>query len=88
MQSEVEDKRVTILIQQVKCCLLANGNIAFNLELIMVKLEKRAGCLPSQLHLVSGLIGIVLQDVHYVEGKELPPELTAALVARVSFKPA
>jgi len=32
MQSEVEDKRVTILIQQVKCCLLANGNIAFNLS--------------------------------------------------------
>lgn len=85
MQSEVEDKRVTIHIQQVKCCLLANGNIAFNSELIMGKTgEARPVAFTATPRIGTDGQGIVLQDVHYVEGKELPPELTAALVARVS----
>ncbi len=84
-QGFVEDKRVAIHVQQVKCRLLADGNIAFNSELMLGKTgEARALAFTATARIGTDGQGIVLQDVHYVEGKELPPELTAALVAQVS----
>jgi hypothetical protein len=85
MQSFVEDKRVAIHLQQVKCCLLADGNLAFNSELILDKTgEARAFAFTATPRIGTDGQGIVLQNVHYVEGKELPLELTAVLVAQVS----
>jgi len=46
MQSFVEDKRVAIRLQQVKCCLLADGNIAFT-QLILDKTGSESLCLHS-----------------------------------------
>lgn len=86
MQGFVEDKRVAIHVQQVKCRLLADGNITFNSELILGKTgEARALAFKATPRIGTDGQGIDLQDVHYyVEGKELPQELTAALVAQVS----
>ena len=85
MQGFAKDKRVANPVQQVKCCLLADGNIAFNSELILGKTgEARAFAFTATPRIGNDGQGIVLQDVHYVEGKELPPELTAALLARMS----
>jgi hypothetical protein len=85
MQVFVEDKRVAIHAQQVKCRLLADGKLAFNSELILGKTgEAQALAFTATPSIGADGQGIVLQDVHYVEGKELPPEVTAALVAQVS----
>jgi len=81
----VENKQMKIDAQQMKCDLLANGKIAINGELIVGETGK------AQLVTFTAIpqIGadrqaIILQDVQYSEGKELSPELTAAIVAQVS----
>jgi hypothetical protein len=80
-----ENKRVAIALQQVKCRLLDNGNIAFNSELILDKTgEARACAFTATPRIGTNGEKIVFQDVHNVEGKELPPELTATLLAQVS----
>lgn len=85
MQGFVENKRVAIHVQQVKCCLLADGNIAFNSELNIGKTgEAKAFAFTATPRMRTDGQGIVFQDVHYVEGKELPAELTTALIAQVS----
>lgn len=85
MQVFVEDKRVAIHAQQMKCVLLAEGKLAFNSELILGKTgEARPFAFTATPSIGADEQGIVLQNVQYVEGKELPPELTAALVAQVS----
>jgi hypothetical protein len=81
----VKDKQGAIHLQQVKFELLADGNIAFNSQLI---LEKTGAVQPVAFTATPRIEadgqGIVLQDVLYSQGKELPSELTAALVAQVS----
>lgn len=85
MQVFVEDKRVAIHAQQVKCCLLADGKLAFNSELILGKSgEARPFAFTATPNIGADGQGIILQDVHFVEGKELPPEVTAALVAQAN----
>lgn len=85
IQGFVEDKRVANHLQQVKCCLLTDGKIVFNSELILGKTgEARALAFTATPRIGTDGQGILLQDLHYIEGKELRPELTAAVVAQVS----
>lgn len=85
MQVFFENKQVTIALHQVHCFLLDNGNIAFNSELILDKTgEARAFAFTATPRIGTNGEKVVFQDVHYVEGKELPPELTATLLAQVS----
>lgn len=79
-----ESKRVAIALQQLKCCLLDNANIAFNSELILDKTGEATCAFTATPRIGTNGEKIVFQDVHYVEGKELPPELTATLLAQVS----
>lgn len=85
MQICIDKKRLPIALRQVKCCLLDNGNIAFNSKLILDKTgEARAFAFTATPRIATNGEKIVFQDVHYVEGKELPPELAATLLAQVS----
>lgn len=85
LQGFVEDKRVAIHVHQVKCRLLADGNIAFHSEVIQGETgEARAFAFTATPRIGTDGKKIILQDVHYVNGKEFPPELTAAFVAQVS----
>ena len=84
IQGFVEDKRVTIHIQQVKCRLLADGNIAFISKLILGNNEVQALAFIATPLIETDGQEIVFQDLHYLEGKEISPELTAALVAQLS----
>lgn len=79
-----DNKRVAIALQQVKCCLLDNGNIAFNSELILDKTGEATCAFTATPCIGTNGEKIVFQDVNYREGKELPPELTATLLAQVS----
>jgi hypothetical protein len=84
IQSGVEDKPVAIPIKPVKCSLLADGNIAFSSEQILGKTgEAQPFAFTGTPRIGTDGKEIVLQNGHY-EGKELPPELTAALVAQLS----
>jgi len=83
IQSGVEDKPA-IRIKPVKCSLLADGNIAFSSEQILGKTgEAQPFAFTGTPRIGTDGKEIVLQNGHY-EGKELPPELTAALVTQVS----
>lgn len=85
MQVFFENKQVTIALDKVKCFLLDNGNIAFKSELILDKTGKpRAFAFTASPRIGTNGEKIVFQNVHYVEGKEFPPELTATLLAQVS----
>lgn len=85
MQVFLENKQVTIDLHQVNCFLLDNGNITFNPQLILDKTGKaRAFAFTATPRIGTNGEKIVFQNVHYVEGKELPPELTATLLAQVS----
>lgn len=81
----IENRKLSIHIQKVNFSLLADGNIALKSELILDK----TGQVQQLAFTATPLIGadgqeIVLQDVNYLEGKELPPQLTDVLVAQVS----
>jgi len=64
MQSFVEDKRVAIRLQQVKCCLLADGNIALT-RANLIKLRSESLCLTATPQ-TDGQ-GNCPPNVHYVE---------------------
>lgn len=84
IQGRVED-RVAIQVQQVKCRVQADGNIAFNSQLILGKTGEVQGlAFTATPRIGTDGQGIVLQDVHYLEGRERSPELTAALLAQAS----
>ncbi len=85
MQGSTEDERIAIDVRQLRCCLLANGKIAFNCQVIEGKTgEAQTLAFTAIPRIVTDGQGIILQDVDYLDGKELLPELTAALVAQVS----
>ena len=84
-QAYIQNKREKVYLQQVKSYLLADGNIAFNCTLILG--ENRE--VQPVVFIATPGIGtdgkkIVFQNVRYVEGKELPPEYTAAFFAQMS----
>lgn len=83
-QAYIQNKREKYL-QQVKSYLLADGNISFNCDLLWR--ENRE--VQPVVFIATPGIGtdgkkIVFQNVRYVEGKELPPEYTAAFFAQIS----
>jgi uncharacterized protein YkuJ len=85
MQSFAEDKRIAIHVQQVKCCLLADGNIAFKSELILGETgEFQSVTFTTTPRIGFDRQGVVLEDIHYPEDKELPPELIAVLTAQMN----
>lgn len=84
-KSFVNDKQQRIHVQQVQCFLLANGNIAFNSKLILDETqETKLVAFTAIPCIANNGEKIVLQDVDYLEGKEIAPELTAALITQMS----
>lgn len=84
MSASVETKQLASALQQVKCDLLADSKIAINYEMILDKTkEAQRVTFTTTPRIGTDGQGIVLQDVHYVEGKEHSPQLTMALVAQV-----
>lgn len=79
-----QGKPVKIYLQQVNCHLQADGNIAFQLELILTDTKQAQSVAFTTVPRI-GNNGreILLQDVHYLNSEELAPELTAALIAQV-----
>lgn len=69
--------------QQIKC-MLADGNMAFNCDAIVDSTKQATLAFTTTPRIGSDSQRINLQDIHYIEGQELPSELTAALVAQVS----
>ncbi len=85
IQGSVENKRIATDIRHLRCCLLADGNIAFNCQVIEGKTgEAQTLAFTAIPRIVTDGQAIILQDVDYLNGKELLPELTAALIAQVS----
>lgn len=80
----IENKKPAIHLQKVNFSLLADGNIALKSELILDKAGVQPLAFTATPRIGADGQEIVLQDVHYLEGKELPPQLTDALVAQVS----
>ncbi|MBW4637411.1 MAG: DUF2993 domain-containing protein [Gloeocapsa sp. UFS-A4-WI-NPMV-4B04] len=84
-KSFVDDKQQIIHVQQVQCFLLADGNIAFNSKLILDKTqETKLVAFTAIPCIANNGEKIVLQNMDYLEGKEIAPELTAALITQMS----
>ena len=79
----VEDKKIKIDAQKIKCELLADGKIVINAELLVGDRKAQSVTFTAIPQIDADGQGIVLQNVQYPQGKE-SPELTAALVAQVS----
>lgn len=84
-KSFVDDKQGQIHVQQVQCFLLADGNIAFNSKLILNETQETKLVAFTAIPCIENNgEKIVLQNVDYLEGKEIAPELTAALIRQMS----
>lgn len=84
-KSFVDDKQQKIHVQQVQCFLLADGNIAFNSKLILAESqENKLVAFTAIPYIENNGEKIVFQNVDYLEGKEIAPELTAALSTQMS----
>lgn len=84
-KSFADDKQGIIHVKQVQCFLLANGNIAFNSKLILDETqENKLVAFTAIPYIEHHGEKIVLQNVDYLEGKEIAPELTAALLTQMS----
>ena len=77
-------KTIAINLQQVKCALLADGKISLRSELILSNTEQARIAFTVVPQISNDGRKIYLQDVHYLEGEALAPELTAALLLQVS----
>ncbi len=85
MHRSVENKREKHHFQQVKCHLLANGNMAFNAKLILGETgQTQPVAFTATPEIGTDGQGIFLNNLHYLDGEELAPELIAALIAQVS----
>lgn len=72
-------------IQQVECSLHAEGKLTLNTEIVLSETgEKRLVSLTTTPRINSSGTGVVLQDVQSANGTELLPEITTALLDRVS----
>lgn len=77
-------QKVKVNWQQIKCQLLA-GKISLSSELILGNTEQARSLTFTTVPQISNdKRQICLQDVHYLEGEALAPELTAALLSQVS----
>lgn len=80
---QVDGKPVTIDTQQVACHLLANGKVAIDAEILVRQTgEKTRVSFTTTPRVSPDGRGVLLEDVQYTQGKELSPELTAALVEK------
>lgn len=81
IQDYINNQEVEINVQQVKC-LLTDGNIVFNFQLLVTG--------ESLLSVFTATLGIdangriKLQDIQYVNGKEITPKLILALNAQLN----
>ena len=75
---------IPINVQQVKCDLLADGKISLRSELILNNTEQAEITFTTVPRISNDGREISLQDLHYLEGEALAPELTAALLLQVS----
>jgi len=82
IQGSTEDKREAIRAQKLQCYLLADGDIAFNSELI---LGQSGEVHPVAFTMTPCMVtdGQVTLQVQSVKGKSPPPELTAVLEAQL-----
>lgn len=69
--------------QQIEC-LLADGNMGFNSNVIFDSTKEATLAFTTTPGIGTDGQRIVLQNIHSIEGQELPSELIAALVAQVS----
>lgn len=76
-------KSVTINVQQVKC-LLADSKISLSSKLILSNTEQAEIAFTTVPRISNDGREIYLQDLHYLKGEALAPELTAALLLQVS----
>lgn len=82
---EVEGKPVKIDTQKVQCHLLNDGKISLDTEILRSDTgQTQSVSFTTKPQVVSGGKGVVLEDIQYAEGKELPPELSQALVDKVA----
>lgn len=80
-----QGKQVKIYLQRINCHLLADGNIAFKLNLILTDTgQARSVAFTTVPQIGNDGREILLQDVRYQGSEELAPELTAALIAQVA----
>lgn len=83
LKIEVEGKPVTIDIQQVDTHLFAEGKVGIDARIFIQETdETQQVSFKTIPHIVEGGRGISLEEVEYVQGKELSPELTEALVGK------
>lgn len=77
--------KVKVNWQQIKCQLLADGKITLSSELILSNTgQARSVTFTTVPQISNDGREICFQDVHYLEGEALAPELTAALLSQVS----
>ena len=81
----VEGKPVTINTQRVDFHLLSDGKIALDAEVLLPQRgELRTVSLTTTPRISAGGKGVSLEDTHYLQGKELSPELTKALIEKAT----
>lgn len=84
-QGFADEKQGKFYVQQVQCLLLADGNIAFNSKLILNETQENKLVAFTAIPCIeNNEEKIVFQNVDYLEGKEIAPELTAALITQMS----
>lgn len=72
-------------IPQVECSLQADGKLALSAEIVLPETgEKRQVFFTAMPSISTKGNGVVFQNVQYTKGTELSPEITAALVEKVS----
>lgn len=82
---QVEGKPVKIETKQVQCHLLNDGKIGLDTEILRSDTgQTQSVSFTTKPQVVAGGKGVVLEDIQYAEGKELPPELSQALVDKVA----
>lgn len=81
----INGQPVLIDIPQVECGLQADGKLALNASVVLSKTgEKRQLAFTATPRISTSKTGVVLQDIQYIKGTELSPEITAALVEKAS----
>lgn len=85
MSVSINGQPVLIDIPQVECRLQADGKLALNAQVVLSKTgEKRQLAFSATPRISTSKTGVVLQDIQYIKGTELSPEITAALVEKAS----
>ncbi|MCD8486425.1 MAG: DUF2993 domain-containing protein [Desertifilum sp.] len=85
LQIEVEGKPVTLETKDIQCRLLNDSKIALDTQVLRSDIgEVQSVSFTAKPQVLTGGTGVVLEDIQYAEGKELPPEFTKAIVNKVA----